>query len=92
MNLEFFPHFVRMNHKGIDFNNEELMEVGVQFYEYLKTQFSDKPERLAEMCKIEPKDIIPNLGHPFKVNGYDPVLVLKFGDFCKAAQQESEKS
>ena len=89
MNLTYFPNFVRANIKGVDWTNSELTDVGIEFKEYLQLKFKDNPERLIDICKIEPRDVIQNISKPFSVNGYDAVLVLHFTNFCKEGYEKS---
>lgn len=90
MNLEYFPHFIRANYKAIDASNEELNAIGILFKEYLQKKFEGEEDKLDAIWAIDPTDVILNMGHPFKVNGYHPALVIHFSDFCKNRVTEAQ--
>lgn len=89
MNLEYFPNFMRMNYPEInDATADEIKEIGIEFKKYLEHTFQHNMDKLTEIWAIEPKDIIPNIGHPFRTNGYHPALIIHFGNFAKEMAQQ----
>lgn len=83
MNTEFFPHFMRSNFPAFEITNEDAIEIGESFKFYMTEKFKDEPDKLNTIWNIDPMNVIPNLGHPFKTNGYDSVLVLHFTLFIE---------
>ena len=83
---------MRMNYPNVaNESNEDLLEIGAEFKKYLEAKFVDQMEKLPDIWSIDPKDIIPNLGHPFRTNGYHPALIIHFGEFCgKMAKEATE--
>ncbi len=92
MNLEFFPHFIRANYPEIsDVSNEDLMEIGKDFKSYLIEKFKDKEDKLEPIWDIDAKTVIMNQvsKDPFMVNGYNPGLIIHFGDFVEKMKNEN---
>lgn len=91
MNLEFFPHFIRKNYPSLGTeSNETLIEVGEEFKKYLEDVFKDKMDKLEPIWDINPLTVIMNDGHPFKVNGYHPVLIIHFEQFVEKVKKEAQ--
>ena len=90
MDTQFFPHFIRMNIPEIEITNEEAIEIGEEFKIYLKDIFKDTPEKLEAIWNITPINVIPNIGHPLKTNGYEPALVLHFCLFVEKMKNVDE--
>lgn len=91
MNTEYFIQFLKINFKNIDVTKDEAIEIGEEFKNYLLDKFKDNQDKLNNIWNIDPINVIPNMEHPFKVNGYDPVLILHFTEFVKNSI-ENEKN
>lgn len=89
MELNYFPHFIRANFPENDLSNEDAITVGKAFKDYLIKKFINNPDKLEKIWDISPRSMINNMNHPFKVNGYDPVLVLHFTRFVEQKQAKS---
>jgi hypothetical protein len=83
MKTEFFPAFMRINYPDIEITNEEAIEIGNEFKRYLLEKFKGEEYKLEKWWDIEPIKVILNKEHPLKVNGYEPALILHFGEFVK---------
>ena len=85
MNLEFFPQFFRTTYPMVDATNEEMMEIGKEFKEYLQKKFEGKEEILKPIWDIDAKTVIMNQVNkvPFTMKGYNPALIIHFGEFAK---------
>jgi hypothetical protein len=82
MDVKYFPNFCRANFKGLqNESNELLIELGDHFKEYLQEKFADKMEKLEPIWDINPINVIMEQGHPIKINGYHPALLLHFIEF-----------
>ena len=83
MNTQYFPHFIRMIYPNVPMNNEDAIEIGDRFKNYLENKFADDMNKLQDIWDINPITIIKNMGSPLKTNGYHPAFVFHFTDFCK---------
>ena len=82
MDLKYFPQFIRKNYPQVaDASNEDLMEIGKDFKNYLQSMLDGKEDKLASIWDINPKTVIRNECSRFKVNGYNPALLIHFDDF-----------
>lgn len=73
-----FRFFIRKNFVDAsqEMSNEDIDELGIEFHEYLDKKLSKEIKE-----KILPKsqiDIIMNMDHPLKTNGFEPTYVLHF--------------
>ena len=91
MDTQWFPHFLRKNYPKIEVTNEEAIEIGEEFKEYLQEVFKDEESKLNEIWDISPKKVIFNQDHPFKVNGYDPVLIIHFDLFVQKMKKQIQE-
>jgi len=89
MDLEFFPHFIRINFPNINLTNEEAIEIGKEFKKYLIDKFKDKSEILEKIWDINLIRVIMDQNNPLKINGYNPALVLHFTQFVETKQKET---
>ena len=91
MDLQYFPHFIRKNYPEIaDITNEEINEIGLQFKEYIKEVYKDSQDKLDKIWDISPMKVIMNSEHPLKTNGYEPALIIHFGNYVKKASEHYE--
>lgn len=89
MDTQYFPHFCRANFKELQNEpNEMLIELGEHFKEYLQKKFEDKMDKLESIWDISPIKVIMQQGHPLKMNGYHPALLLHFSDFITKMNSE----
>lgn len=92
---EFFRHFIRIHYKGIEISNEDLDGLALEFEAYLFEKVGEEKGR-SWYPESLPK-LLLNQGHPLKMNGYEPPLVLWFTEFVKEGaekfgiMQEQEK-
>ena len=90
MDTQFFPHFIRANYKGFQIENKEAIEIGNMFKIYLEEILKDKQELLTKISNINPIEVIKKIGHPLKINGYEPVLLAHFDQFIKQEQSKMQ--
>ena len=90
MDTNFFPHFIRKNYPDIEGTNEEFIEIGEDFKKYLLETFKGDTEKLKDIWDISPKTVIMNSNAPFKVNGYNPALIIHFGLFVEKMKKQIE--
>ena len=88
MNLQYFPQFFRINYPKVEASNEEISEIGIEFKKYLEKTFEGSMEKLEPIWGINPHDVITNMGHPFRTNGYHPELIIHFGQFVNKMKNE----
>jgi len=93
MNVMFFPAFIRMNYPELrNEKNDVLFALGDEFKKYLKEVFKEDFRKLEKIWDIEIGTIVMNkMRDPFSINGYDPVFILHFGEFCKKMKEEALK-
>lgn len=90
MNIEHFPAFIRVNFPMTkDEDDTFLKVVGWGFKEYLKNKFSNNLQALQDIWDIDPvKAFMYKMEeHPFKVNGYHPVMLVHFNQFIEKYSQ-----
>lgn len=94
MNLKYFPHFIRKNYTDFKASNDEIMEVGVEFKEYLQDIFKYSMDKLEPIWNIDAKTVIMNQVNntPFLVNGYHPALIIHFERFIEKVKKEAKQS
>ena len=85
---ECFRHFVRVQYPGVAIDNDGLDEMWPVFDEYLREKVGD--EKAEAWYPKSPLDVILNSEHPFKTLGYEPALIIHFGNFVKEKQEEQE--
>jgi hypothetical protein len=84
---DLFRYFLRKNFNGTEMTNEECDEVGEAFYEYLRgLNLTD--EQRENILPKDTFDVILNIGHPLRTNGFPPAYVLHFTQFV---EQEKER-
>jgi hypothetical protein len=76
-----FRHFVRIQYPGVELDNEGLDEMWPEFDKYLRNIVGD--EKAEKWYPKSPMEVILASEHPFKMFGYEPALVLHFGNFVK---------
>jgi hypothetical protein len=93
MNLEYFPQFFRINYPKVGATNEEIMEIGKEFKDYLKNKFEGKEDKLDPIWNIDAKTVIMNQVRkvPFLMNGYNPALIIHFENFAEEMKNEAKK-
>lgn len=94
MNLEYFPHFIRVNFPAFkNESNELLTELGVEFKAYLETKFEGEMAKLIPIWNIDARAVIMNQVNrePFTMKGYHPALILHFIQFMDKMKEEAEK-
>lgn len=79
----WFRYFLRKNFPmvGNSMSNEDCDAIGEDFMSYLEIKVSEEGRN-----KIIPKnnmEIILNVDHPLKQNGFHPALYLHFEEFLK---------
>jgi len=88
MDLQYFPHFIRKNFPDAPGTNEQLIEIGKEFKAYLLETFKGKEDKLEAIWDISPMKVIMNSYHPFKVNGYEPALLIHWDLFIQKMKKE----
>lgn len=95
MDLQYFPHFLRINYPelGKQITDEEIAEIGTMFKKHLEGIFRNKMDKLEPIWNIDAKKIIMNQVEqkPFLINGYHPALIIHFGEFVEKFKNEVEK-
>ena len=92
MNTEFFPHFCRVNFPEIsNESNELLIELGNHFKSYLEEKFKDNMDKLDSIWNIDMLNVIMQQGHPLRINGYHPALLIHFQQFVEKVKKDAEK-
>ena len=85
-----FRFFVRKNYPeaGNQMSNEELDEMAVAFDKYL-----DDTCKTETLEKIKPKsemDVVLNMDHPLRQNGFHPAIIIHFSDFVEIEKVKAE--
>jgi len=89
MNVKYFPYFCRANYPEIRGESDELLiELGEHFKKYLEDKFKDNLDKLEPIWDIDLMKIIMNQGHPLKINGYHPALLIHFSEFIEKQKNE----
>ena len=83
MDTQYFPHFIRANFDHFEITNEDAIEIGDSFKEYLLEKFQGKEDKLEPIWDISPLTVIKNDGRPDKVHGYHPALLVHFTNFVE---------
>lgn len=87
----WFPHFVRINFpKAAGYSNEDLIELGGHFTEYMNENF--EADFIDRIWPNKITEIIMYADHPFKTNGYEPALVLHFIQWIEKQIKEHESA
>ena len=91
MDLQYFPHFVRRNFPYIQISNEDAIQVGENFKEYLLETYKGKEDELERIWDITPLSILRNsfnmdIFNPRTVNGFSPALLLQFDKFIEKSK------
>jgi len=88
MDLNYFPHFIRKNFPEVPGTNEQFIEIGKEFKAYLLETYKGKEDKLEKVWDISPMNVIKNDGAPFRVNGYEPALLVHWSLFIEKMQKE----
>lgn len=91
MNLKHFAIFARIMTPEIEATDAELEEVGKEFYNYLQKTFKDSPDKLEDVCKINPLEAMMSMEHPFKTKGYNSITCIHYFTFIELLQKEAVK-
>lgn len=92
MKTQFFPQFIRMNYPDFEISNEDAIDLGDEFKKYLLDKFKGEEHKLEQWWDIEPINVILNVDHPLKMNGYEPVLIYHFGEFIRVNAEKYNES
>ena len=84
-----FRHFVRIQYPGVELSNDGLDEMWPEFDKYLRGIVGD--EKAESWYPKSPMDVILAAEHPFKMFGYEPALVLHFGNFVEEMQKKASE-
>lgn len=85
---EWFRFFIRKNYpKAAGFSNNILDELSEEFDKYLRSKLNEY--QLKTILPESIMDIIKNMDHPLKRNGFHPALFIHFDDFLKAKIKEN---
>ena len=88
MDLNYFPHFIRKNFPEVPGTNEQFIEIGKEFKAYLSETYKGKEDKLEKIWDISPMNVIKNDGLPFRVNGYEPALLVHWSLCIEKMQKE----
>ncbi len=94
MDTQYFPQFIRLTFPDAPFvPNEQLIEFGNDFKEYLEKEYKGKEEILAKIWDISPQSVIKHqmqntIGH---MNGYHAALVYKFTQFTSELEKQTNQ-
>lgn len=89
----WFPHFVRINFpRAANSPNVEIIAIGREFEKYMDDNFDS--DLLGRIWPKSISQIILQLDHPLKTNGYEPALVLHFIQWIEKQikNQEAEQA
>jgi hypothetical protein len=82
MDLKIFRFFIRKNYsefsETLQLTNYDLDELGKSFNEYLEKLPIELVEKITPKNEIE---VIMNIDHPLKMNGFHPALLLHFNEY-----------
>lgn len=71
-----FRYFIRKNFPEVDFSNEEIDAMDIEFHNHLNSILTDdQKESILPKGAIE---VIMQLDHPFKNQGFHPAYYLHF--------------
>lgn len=90
MNVEFFPHFIRMNyHELRRHSNKALIDLGNEFKEYLHDVFKDDMKKGEKIWDIDGKTVVwRQMTDPFSIKGYHPAFVFHYCEFIEKMKKE----
>jgi hypothetical protein len=86
---ECFRHFVRVQYPDVELDNEGLDEMWPHFDKYLRDIVGD--EKSEAWYPKSPIEVIIASEHPFKTLGYEPALIIHFGNFVKEMKEKDEQ-
>lgn len=91
MDVDCFPAFIRMNYPDLrNESNQLLVALGKEFKKYLENVFKDQLKAREKIWDIALGSVAwRKISDPFTLNGYDPVFVLHFGEFCDKMKKEA---
>jgi len=80
---DIFRFFIRKNfaEAGQQMSNEDIDEIGIEFHKYLDEKLTDEQKK-----RILPKsqmEVIMNMAHSLKTNGFEPAYVLHFAQWIE---------
>ena len=78
---DIFRFFIRKNWKHNDLSNDELDDLGEEFEKYLNEKLSK--DAWDKIVPKDPQEVIRDMDHPLKENGFHPAFMLHFMDFLK---------
>lgn len=90
MNVYCFPTFIRVNYPELrKHSNAVLIALGTEFKSYLEGVFKGQMKEREKVWDIELGSVAwRKMSDPFSINGYDPIFVLHFGEFCKKMKEQ----
>lgn len=85
-----FRFFLRKNYPEVaNISNDECDELGELFDIYLKETIKEET-----FDKIYPKnelEVVMNMDHPLKQNGFHPALIIHFNNFVEKQMEKNKK-
>lgn len=83
MTKQIFNYFIRVNFPGQckEMPQNDIDELGESFHKYLDEKLTEEQKE-----KVQPKSLIEvmdNIWHPLKTNGFEPAYVLHFYEYLK---------
>lgn len=93
MNVMCFPAFIRLNYPDLrNESNDLLIALGKEFKAYLEDVFKGKLKEREKVWDIELGSVAwRKISDPFSINGYDPVFVFHFSEFCEKMKKKALK-
>ena len=84
-----FRYFIRKNfvEAGKEMSNEDIDELGIEFHKYLDEKLNE--EQKQKILPKSPMEVIMNMEHPLKRNGFEPAYVLHFTQWVELMQSQS---
>lgn len=87
MNIQdFFRQFVRLLYQDIDISNEDLDRMALIFEKYLFDKVGE--EKARSWYPLSIVKLLTESDHPLKMYGFEPALVLHFGNYVKEGVEE----
>lgn len=82
-----FRYFIRKNFTEAVISNEDCDEINIEFSNYLRKICTD--EQLKNFCPKNEIDIVLNMDHPLKMNGFHPAFMYHFTQFVEEQKSMS---
>jgi len=90
MNIQdFFRQFVRLQYQEVEASNEDLDEMALAFEKYLFDKVGE--EKARSWYPLSIVKLIQESDHPLKMYGFEPALVIHFGNYVKDVAKEYEQ-